>query len=139
MLFTYVQNFSRLVFFRIEEDNIKISTLAESLVQSDYYLPGLHPGYQTEMYLFMVMKRITLIGALGMAFLAAGLPYLILILTQQNVIVSILSLMVAVETFVRWRADLQMHMLSESFYEDIVRKSLHTDLLPGFYKNPRRV
>lgn len=94
VLFTYVCNFSGLW---QPFSNEKIS-LAEQLRQNGPFIPGVRPGSQTEEYLSRIVARITLPAGLGLALFAAGLPYVILRFTHQNVLVTVLSLIVVVKT-----------------------------------------
>lgn len=88
VFFTYIYNFS--VLWQRDEP------ISESLKKAGAFIPGLRPGQQTEEYLSRVVTDISLPGGLGLALLAAGLPYAILRLTHQNLIVTILSLIVVV-------------------------------------------
>jgi len=54
---------------------------AENLGKSGTYIPGIRPGSETKEYLFKVLNRITVLGALSIAFIGA-LPYLIPMVTS---------------------------------------------------------
>ena len=114
VLFTYAYNFS--IFWN--ED------IPMALKKSGLYIPDVRPGKTTEKYLSGIMTRITWAGALGLALLAAGLPYLILLLTQQNVIVTILSLMVVVKTIVGfgWGDKFEAYYKAKP-YEPLMKKA----------------
>jgi len=52
---------------------LKPAELADNLNKNGGYIPGIRPGKDTEKYIKMILKRITIVGALFLAFLA-GLP-----------------------------------------------------------------
>lgn len=52
---------------------IKTSEMAENLNKNGGYIPGIRPGEDTDKYVKKVLKRITFVGALALAFIA-GLP-----------------------------------------------------------------
>lgn len=116
VLFTYICNFS-VIWKPFSNEDL---SLAEHFRHNWYYVPGLRPGAQTEEYLSRMMARITLPGALGLAFLAAGVPYAVLRLTQQNVIVTILSLMVVVKTVEGLRDQIRVYNIK---YEGFAPRS----------------
>ena len=92
--------------------------------------PGIRPGGQTEAYLAGIMVRITLPGGLGLALLAAGLPYAILRLTQQNVLVTVLSVFVFVQTLDRLRDEIQAHGLAGK-YDGLLGARKRRPRVPG--------
>lgn len=55
--------------------------MADNLKKSDAYIPGIRPGADTKKYLHKVLNRITVLGALGLTFVAV-LPYLLLMFTS---------------------------------------------------------
>ncbi len=55
--------------------------IAENLGKSGSYIPGIRPGIETQEYINRVLKRITVLGALFIAFIGA-LPYLIPMFTS---------------------------------------------------------
>ncbi len=55
--------------------------LPETLQRQGGFIPGIRPGPRTESYLFGVLRRITLVGALFLGFVAI-LPYLVALLAQ---------------------------------------------------------
>lgn len=107
VLFTYICNFSMLW----QPPSNKDLSLAEQLKRAGSYIPGVRPGSQTEEYLSRIMTRITLPAGLGLALLAAGLPYAILQLTQQNVLVAVLSVIVFVQTLEGLRDEVRAYAL----------------------------
>lgn len=57
--------------------------LAETLQRQGGFIPGIRPGQKTEEYLNLVMRRITLAGAVFLATVAV-LPYFAYLLSGQN-------------------------------------------------------
>ena len=52
--------------------------IAENFQKSGSYIPGIKPGNETERYIRKVLNRVTVIGALALAFIAALPPILTL-------------------------------------------------------------
>ena len=50
--------------------------LAENFQKNGSYIPGIRPGNETERYIRKVLNRVTCIGALALAFIAALPPIL---------------------------------------------------------------
>ena len=50
--------------------------LAENFQKNGSYIPGIRPGNETERYVRKVLNRITVIGAIALAFIAALPPVL---------------------------------------------------------------
>lgn len=115
--FTYLCNFSSL--WRPFSNSDR--SLAENLRRTGTFIPGLRPGSQTENYLTGIVTRLTLPAALALAFLAAGLPWLILKLTGEDVTVAILAIIVFVQTVDALRREITAYRLMES-YDDSLRK-----------------
>jgi len=57
------------------------ATMAENFQKNGSYIPGIRPGKETERYVAKVLNRVTFIGAIALAFIAA-LP---IILTLSGV------------------------------------------------------
>lgn len=55
--------------------------IAENLGKSGAYIPGIRPGAETRSYLHKVLNRITVLGALGLTFIAV-IPYLLPMFTN---------------------------------------------------------
>ena len=55
--------------------------IAENLGKSGAYIPGIRPGAETRSYLHKVLNRITVLGALGLTFIAV-IPYLLPMFTS---------------------------------------------------------
>jgi preprotein translocase subunit SecY len=92
-LLTYLFNFS--ILWQSKRD--ERYTFAEQLKRDGIYFPGIRPGQATEVYLAGIIARITPLGALGAAFLAVGVPYMIFRLTQLNCLTAVLSLIIIVK------------------------------------------
>ena len=45
--------------------------MADNLNKNGGYIPGIRPGDETEKYVTKILKRLTVVGALGLAFIAA--------------------------------------------------------------------
>ena len=114
IFFTYVYNFS--VLWQRDEP------ISERLKKEGGFIPGLRPGQQTEQYLSRVVTDISLPGGVGLALLAAGLPCAVLQMTHQNLMVTILSLIVVVTTVQALRDEVCAHRYSES-YEGLLHPS----------------
>ena len=70
---------------------LAIAWAAETFQQSGFFAPGHRPGAATDAYLAGIIARITAVGALGMAVLAAGVPHLLWRLTHEDVTATVLS------------------------------------------------
>ena len=57
------------------------SKIAENLGKSGTYIPGIRPGSETKEYINKVLNRITVLGALGLAFIAV-LPHALPLFTS---------------------------------------------------------
>jgi preprotein translocase subunit SecY len=55
--------------------------MADNLGKSGAYIPGIRPGGETKTYLHKVLNRITVLGAIGLTFVAV-IPYLIPMFTS---------------------------------------------------------
>jgi len=49
---------------------IKPKEMADNLNKNGGYIPGIRPGEETEKYITKILKRLTVVGALGLAFIA---------------------------------------------------------------------
>jgi len=93
VFYTYLFNFHLLRPYKESE-----ISLSEQLKRNNQYLPGIKPGQETQKFLERVMWRNTVEGALGLVLLGAVLPFVILRLTGQNLVATLLSLIVVVVT-----------------------------------------
>lgn len=120
VVFTYLNNFALLWKPFADSDR----SLAEALRRNPQggFIPGVRPGAATHVYLSRVMARITLPAAAMLALLAAGVPYLALVLTGENLAVAVLAELVFLKSFLdvrdRWRA----HRTLDAGYADLLRK-----------------
>lgn len=57
--------------------------IAENLNKQNTYIPGIRPGAETKEYVSKVLNRITVLGALGLTFIAL-LPYVLTIIFNLN-------------------------------------------------------
>lgn len=66
--------------------NIQINPeqLAENFQKNGSYIPGIHTGNETERYVRKVLNRVTLLGALALALIAALPPVLTLTVFKDN-------------------------------------------------------
>ena len=55
--------------------------IAENLGKSGTYIPGVRPGSETKVYINKVLNRITVLGAIGLAFIAV-LPHALPLFTS---------------------------------------------------------
>jgi preprotein translocase subunit SecY len=116
VLFTYICNFATIW---PQSLDARLS-LAEEMRQQGTFIPGLRPGAATAAYLSRTVARISLLGGLGMAFLAAGLPYLILRVAGQDILLTVVSLIVVAKTIDGLQSRFLAHRSMES-YDGLVR------------------
>ncbi len=90
---------------------MKPKELAENLNKNGGFIPGIRPGDETEDYIKKVLKRITTIGALSLAFIA-GIPILFGAVSNLSTSVSIggtgllIVVGVALETYKQLESEL---------------------------------
>ena len=93
---------------------IKPKEMAENLNKNGGYIPGVRPGNETVNYVNRVLKNLTVVGALGLAFIAA-LPILFGIITKLGGNISIggtgilIVIGVCLETFKQIESQLVSH------------------------------
>ena len=116
VLFTYVCNFATIW---PQSLDAKLS-LAEEMKQQGTFIPGLRPGAATAAYLSRTVARTSLLGGLGTAFLAAGLPYLILRVAGQDILLTVVSLIVVAKTIDGLQSRFLAHRSMES-YDGLLR------------------
>lgn len=102
VLFTYLYT---VIVFNPDE-------IAENVQKNGGFVPGLRPGKQTADYLYKVLNRITLFGAIFLALIAV-LPYLLTFFTKSNVLTLggttlLIVVAVAIETIKLIEAQLVM-------------------------------
>lgn len=90
---------------------MKPKELSENLNKNGGFIPGIRPGDETEVYIKKVLKRITTIGALSLAFIA-GIPILFGAVSNLSTSVSIggtgllIVVGVALETYKQLESEL---------------------------------
>lgn len=72
-----------IIFFTFFYTNMQIEPekIAENLGKSGTYIPGIRPGSETREYVYKVLNRITVLGAMFLVFIAA-LPYVLPMVTK---------------------------------------------------------
>lgn len=118
--FTYVSNYTLL--WKPYSDSDK--SLAEYLRTEggSVFVTGVRPGAQTAAYLSRVMAYVTLPAAATLAFLAAGLPYLLMKLTGQNAAAAILAEIIFVKSFLDVRESFTNFRALDRGYEGLIRR-----------------
>ncbi|MCA0353148.1 MAG: preprotein translocase subunit SecY [Chloroflexi bacterium] len=104
LLFTY---FYALVMFNQQN-------LPEMLQRNGGFIPGIRPGRNTEVYLTKVLNRITLIGAVGLAVVAA-LPYFVQQITGLQIGFSSTGLLIVVGVAVDTMRQLEAQMMMRNY------------------------
>ncbi len=79
-----------IIFFTFFYTNMQIdpSKISENLGKSGTYIPGIRPGNETKEYVFKVLNRITVLGAIFLSFIAA-LPYVLPMLSNLPTSISV--------------------------------------------------
>jgi preprotein translocase subunit SecY len=117
VLFTYARNFA-VIWPGLSKDDLSV---AEFMKKNGTFFSGVSPGIATETYLSRIVAQNSLLGSLGMVLLAAGLPYLIFRITQKEVLVGVLSLIVLVKTVDRVWDAYKAFGIAES-YDGLLKK-----------------
>ena len=110
--------------------------LADSLKKSNAFIQGLRPGIQTANYLDLVQERLTLVGAIYVAFVCI-IPSLLNLGTSSNQIMFLFggtSLLIVVVVAMDFMTQIQSHLLSQR-YSSLMRNSDMTSTLGRFNKN----
>ena len=118
VVFTYFYNIGIVMGWT----SLKGLPIAEKLKKEGAYIPGFRPGQMTQKYLLRITRAISLPGGLALAFLLAGMPYIILRLTGVNTLVTMLSVVVMVGTVGNLRGYLEMYKGMES-YAGLLRRA----------------
>jgi preprotein translocase, secY subunit len=98
--------------------------LADNLKKSNAFIQGIRPGRQTAEYLDMVQERLTLVGALYVAFVCI-LPTLMNLGTASEQILFLFggtSLLIAVVVAMDFVSQVQSHIMSKQ-YESLMKKA----------------
>ena len=94
---------------------------ADNLKKSGAFVPGYRPGEQTSRYIDKVMTRLTLIGALYIAFVCL-VPYIITSLWKVPFQLGGTSLLIVVVVIMDFIAQVQSHMMSLQ-YDSVLKKA----------------
>ena len=94
---------------------------ADNLKKSGAFVPGYRPGEQTSRYIDRVMTRLTLIGALYIAFVCL-VPYIITSLWKVPFQLGGTSLLIVVVVIMDFIAQVQSHMMSLQ-YDSVLKKA----------------
>lgn len=117
--FTYVCNFT--ILHGVQDGRQRLS-VAEAMRRRGEFIIGVRPGTETEQYLTKMVFRISWVGALALALLASGLPYVIFKITGQDMTLTNVSLYLVVGHWVQMSRSFSAHKSLES-YDGIIAKS----------------
>ncbi|QIW15029.1 preprotein translocase subunit SecY [Pasteurellaceae bacterium RH1A] len=95
--------------------------IADNLKKSGAFVPGYRPGEQTSRYIDRVMTRITLIGALYIAFVCL-VPFIVTALWKTPVQLGGTSLLIVVVVIMDFIAQVQSHLMSLQ-YDSVLKKA----------------
>lgn len=95
---------------------LKPAELSDNLNKNGGYIPGIRPGKDTEKYIKIILKRITIVGALFLAFLA-GLPIIFSKFSTLNTNVSIsgTGLLIVVGVALETYKQLESQLVSRTY------------------------
>lgn len=95
---------------------LKPSEMADNLNKNGGYIPGIRPGEDTEKYIKMILKRITIVGAVFLAVLA-GLPILFSKFSTLNTSISIsgTGLLIVVGVALETYKQLESQLVSRTY------------------------
>ena len=95
---------------------IKPKELSENLQKNGGYIPGVRPGKETEDYVSKVLNRITVVGSIFLAFIAA-LPYILGAFTTLPTTVKIggTGLIIVVTVILEAYKQLESNLISRSY------------------------
>lgn len=109
--------------------------LAENLKKSNAFIQGMRPGRQTAEYLDLVQERLTLVGAIYVAFVCV-LPSLVNLGSAAGQQVLFMfggtSLLIAVVVAMDFITQIQSHILSSQRYDSLLNKVKNRGGLGGF-------
>ncbi len=113
-----------IIFFTFFYTNMQIdpSKISENLGKSGTYIPGIRPGTETKEYVFKVLNRITVLGAIFLAFIAA-LPFVLPMISNLPSSVSVggTGIIIVVGVAMETMKDLQGR-LTQKQYRGFVRR-----------------
>jgi preprotein translocase subunit SecY len=98
-----------------------VEELAENLKKNGAYIPGIRPGKQTAEYLDFVATRLTVIGALYLAFVCV-LPDLVISKYSLPLFLGGTSLLIIVSVVMDFVAQVQSHLFAHQ-YEGLLKKA----------------
>ncbi len=95
---------------------LKPSELADNLNKNGGYIPGIRPGKDTEKYVKIILKRITIVGAVFLAVLA-GIPILFSKFSTLNTSISIsgTGLLIVVGVALETYKQLESQLVSRTY------------------------
>ena len=95
---------------------LKPSEMSDNLNKNGGYIPGIRPGEDTEKYIKMILKRITIVGAVFLAVLA-GLPILFSKFSTLNTSISIsgTGLLIVVGVALETYKQLESQLVSRTY------------------------
>lgn len=95
---------------------LKPSELSDNLNKNGGYIPGIRPGKDTEKYIKIILKRITIVGAVFLAVLA-GLPVLFSKFSTLNTSISIsgTGLLIVVGVALETYKQLESQLVSRTY------------------------
>jgi len=97
-------------FVMVEQQN-----LAEMLQKQGGFIPGVRPGRRTEEHILGIYKRITLVGALFLGFVAV-MPYLVgLFMTSKQMLIQSSGLLIVVGTVMDTMRQLESQLLMRNY------------------------
>jgi preprotein translocase subunit SecY len=99
---------------------------ADNLRKQGGFLPGIRPGARTAEYLHYVITRLTLIGAVYVAFVCVLPEYLIAqnpkIPPSVGMLIGGMSLLIIVSVTIDTVSQIQSHLIAHQ-YEGLIKKS----------------
>lgn len=95
---------------------IKPKEMADNLNKNGGYIPGIRPGEETEKYVTKILKRLTVVGALGLAFIAM-LPIVFGMITDLPTSVTIggTGLLIVVGVALETYKQIESQLVSRSY------------------------
>lgn len=102
---------------------MKPKEMAENLQQNGGYIPGVRPGEETTNYISKVLKRLTVFGAIGLAFIAA-LPTIFGLITKlgSNVTIGGTGILIVIGVALETYKQLESQVVSRTYKKGRRRK-----------------
>ena len=98
-----------------------VNETADNLKKNGAYIPGIRPGQQTAQYLDYVTTRLTVIGAVYLAFVCA-IPELVITHYSLPLFLGGTSLLITVNVMMDFVAQVQSHLFAHQ-YEKLIQRS----------------